>query len=505
MGRDSQGRPLLVSVPGLPPDAFEGLEPEQAELLQADLEAAAVSAQEALAGNTTRTYRRLCEEFQTWSDRRGQCACPTTSTHVAAYLKSVGPTRGPKGPVPGRYVHGSLLVVVAALDKWHEAGGHPCPGDGLPVREQLAVAKVNSPPPGHRADPLLVEGLVLLLRAPDPRDAPLPAARDRLLTVLAADGRLGQGALAALDLADLVPTAAGLRVDGPGRGAVLPARGDAACPVRALTGLIAAAADAGRGAGGPALPGDDGGRYTWQGLVRRARALADGLALPVPPSGLPRCPPGRLAGALAEADVSRAEHPSVVRDRALVVSSFLRGLRSGSPGLITWDLAVPEPGHGPRGPVCLTVPRGKTDREGDGFPVVLEDTGNPDTSPAALFWDWVDVATLLLGGDPWKIMGDQPVFFPLRASGEPAFTGGELLPLSAQALTDVVVKRTAAVGLKGRMRGTSLRSGVVTSTGQAGGTAADQAAATGHKTLKSLKAYDLPEPGRVGQARRLGL
>ena len=501
MTRDPAGRPLLVPVPELDESVLEGLSADERALVLADLAQAADSAKDAITEGTRETFEWHIRQVQRWADLRAESACPMPPERFAAHLATVRWRADGHGRrVRGTLSHATVLVRVAAVDAWHTANRLPRPGDSPLVKAQIAAAKAASPPPGSRCDPLLVDDLIRMLTVQHAADRPWARARDRLLTVLAADRRLSAARLARLRHDDVEITALGLLVGG-GRPVLLARRDDAACPVEAWAALAASRTCA--SGGDDVFAKDGGGSYTAPGLRDRARVLAGTTGLPMGPSGLPRAGAGVLAAALS---VAARPHAAGARDRSLLVAQYLRGLRPGSAGLVRWRHARPVPGHGPRGPVELLVPRSKTDQHGDGTPLILETTATPATSPAGLFWDWVDAAAAELGGDPWELVPDAPLWFPLYVDGSPARdAAGDLPFLSADAVSDIARRLATKAAVGGHITGASLRSGLVTSLCDRGVRPADVRAVSGHADITSLLAYDRPAPGHIGTAARLGL
>jgi hypothetical protein len=138
--------------------------------------------------------------------------------------------------------------------------------------------------------------------------------------------------------------------------------------------------------------------------------------------------------------------------------------------------------------------------------LLLEDTPNPLTSPAALFWDWYDEVVRLLGGCPWQLCPGAPVLLPLTTGGTVRRDRGRPPKPLGPATVGTGVRRLAEqVGAPGRIRGGSLRSGLVSSLREDGATRAEVKNATGQKKDKTVDTYDRRRPGRDGTARKLGL
>jgi site-specific recombinase XerD len=219
------------------------IEPAQSlpEVLGTDLAAAVDLAQAEKAVSTRKAYGTDFRLFRTWCDTKGVSALPAAPETVAAYLAAQARTSRPS----------TLGRRVAAIRYAHKLAELPLPTDAEGVkatmrgiRRTLGSAKIRKAPAVAAAMLGMVAG------APDN----LAGLRDRALLLLGFAGAFRRSELVALDVNDIEETEAGLRVtirysktDQDGKGVTIAiARGDVACPVKALRGwLDGAGIDAG--------------------------------------------------------------------------------------------------------------------------------------------------------------------------------------------------------------------------------------------------------------------
>jgi site-specific recombinase XerD len=219
------------------------IEPAQSlpEVLGTDLTAAVDLAQAEKAVSTRKAYGTDLRLFRTWCDTKGVSALPAAPETVAAYLAAQARTSRPS----------TLGRRVAAIRYAHKLAELPLPTDAEGVkatmrgiRRTLGSAKIRKAPAVAAAMLGMVAG------APDN----LAGLRDRALLLLGFAGAFRRSELVALDVNDIEETEAGLRVtirysktDQDGQGVTIAiARGDVACPVKALRGwLDGAGIDAG--------------------------------------------------------------------------------------------------------------------------------------------------------------------------------------------------------------------------------------------------------------------
>jgi site-specific recombinase XerD len=201
-----------------------------------DLAAAIDLAQAEKAVSTRKAYGTDFRLFKAWCVARGVSSLPAAPETVAAYLAAEAKIAKPS----------TLGRRVAAIRYAHRLAGLPLPTDAEGVkatmrgiRRTLGSAKVR------KAPAVAAKMLGMVGTAPNS----LAGLRDRALLLLGFAEAFRRSELVALDVADIAETDAGLRVtirhsktDQEGQGITIAiARGDVACPVKALRAWLDAA------------------------------------------------------------------------------------------------------------------------------------------------------------------------------------------------------------------------------------------------------------------------
>jgi len=202
-----------------------------------DLTAAVDLARAEKALSTRKAYGTDFLLFKTWCDAKGVSSLPASPETVAAFLAA----ETGNGTKPS-----TLARRVAAIRFAHKLAGRATPTDSEAVkatlrgiRRTVGTAKIRKAP----AVAAKVRAMVGL--APDR----LAGLRDRALLLLGFAGAFRRSELVALDVADITETTTGLLVtirrsktDQEGEGVTIAiARGDVACPARALREWLDAA------------------------------------------------------------------------------------------------------------------------------------------------------------------------------------------------------------------------------------------------------------------------
>jgi len=187
--------------------------------------------------STRKAYGTDFRLFKTWCDAKGVSSLPASPETVAAFLAA----ETGNGTKPS-----TLARRVAAIRFAHKLAGRATPTDSEAVkatlrgiRRTVGTAKIRKAP----AVAAKVRAMVGL--APDR----LAGLRDRALLLLGFAGAFRRSELVALDVADITETTTGLLVtirrsktDQEGEGVTIAiARGDVACPARALREWLDAA------------------------------------------------------------------------------------------------------------------------------------------------------------------------------------------------------------------------------------------------------------------------
>jgi site-specific recombinase XerD len=201
-----------------------------------DLVSAVDLAQAEKAASTRKAYGTDFRLFKTWCDARGVSSLPAAAETVAAYVAAESSRSRPS----------TLGRRLAAIRYAHKLAGLPLPTDAEGVkatmrgiRRTLGNARVRKSP--------AVAAKMLGMVATAPIN--LAGLRDRALLLLGFAGAFRRSEVVALDVADIEETDAGLRVtirhsktDQEGQGVTIAiARGDIACPVKALREWLGAA------------------------------------------------------------------------------------------------------------------------------------------------------------------------------------------------------------------------------------------------------------------------
>jgi site-specific recombinase XerD len=201
-----------------------------------DLAAAIDLAKAEKAPSTRKAYGTDFRIFKAWCDARGVSALPAAPETVAAYLAAHA----------GRSKASTLGRRVAAIRYAHKLAGLETPTDAEGVKATMRGIRRTFGSARVRKSPAVAAKMLgMVAKAPES----LPGLRDRALLLLGFAGAFRRSELVALDVADIEETETGLLVtirqsktDQEGQGAVIAiARGDIACPVKALREWLDAA------------------------------------------------------------------------------------------------------------------------------------------------------------------------------------------------------------------------------------------------------------------------
>jgi site-specific recombinase XerD len=194
-----------------------------------DLAAAIDLAKAEKAPSTRKAYGTDFRLFSEWCEARGVSALPAAPETVAAYLAANASTS--KASTLGRRV--------AAIRYAHKLAGLPLPTDAEGVKATMrGIRRTYGSARVRKAPAVAGKMLGMVATAPDK----LAGLRDRALLLVGFGGALRRSELVALDVADVAETETGLLVtirssktDQERQGATIAiARGDVACPVKAL-------------------------------------------------------------------------------------------------------------------------------------------------------------------------------------------------------------------------------------------------------------------------------
>jgi site-specific recombinase XerD len=206
-----------------------------------DLAAAITLAKAEKAASTRKAYATDFRLFREWCEARGVFALPAAPETVAAYLAAYAGTS--KASTLGRRV--------AAIRYAHKLAGLNLPTDAEGVKATMrGIRRTHGSAKVRKAPAVAGKMLGMVAKAPDK----LAGLRDRALLLIGFGGAMRRSELVALDVADVEETETGLLVtilgsktDQERVGVTIAiARGDVACPVKALRlWLAAAGVDAG--------------------------------------------------------------------------------------------------------------------------------------------------------------------------------------------------------------------------------------------------------------------
>jgi site-specific recombinase XerD len=205
-------------------------------VLGADLAAAVDLAKAEKAASTRRAYGSDFAIFKTWCEAKGVAALPAAPETVAAYLAANAATSKPS----------TLGRRVAAIRYAHKLAHLEPPTDAEGVKATMrGIRRTHGAAKVRKVPAVASKVLAMVATAPDK----LAGLRDRALLLIGFGGALRRSELVALDVADLAETETGLLVTIRGSktdqervGATIAiARGDVACPVKALRAWLDAA------------------------------------------------------------------------------------------------------------------------------------------------------------------------------------------------------------------------------------------------------------------------
>ena len=204
--------------------------------LGSDLTAAIDLAKAEKAASTRKAYGTDFRLFKAWCDARAIPALPAAPETVAAYLAAEAKTAKPS----------TLGRRVAAIRYAHKLAGLPLPTDAEGVKATMrGIRRTFGSAKVRKAPAVAGKMLGMVATAPDK----LAGLRDRALLLIGFGGALRRSELVALDVADIEETEIGMLVtirgsktDQERQGVTIAiARGDIACPVKALREWLAAA------------------------------------------------------------------------------------------------------------------------------------------------------------------------------------------------------------------------------------------------------------------------
>lgn len=476
-----------------------------------ELEMAEEFARRSLADNTRRNYANAWKQFVAWCESHQLCPMPAAPEVVAAYLTTVAcalddsgePILGEDGKMQrGRLRPQSAGLHLQAINKAHAAMGLPKPGADPHVAAVNAGIRRTFKVRRERAKAAVDLPLLLRLLAEVHR-VPPQATRDRGLVILAHRTGAGAGVLARLDWTriDLTSRVAEIHLPSPRKGAAgdrtvtLVAETDPqVCPVEALKAL-------GRtfGRSGPVLPNLDGNgqstglALTKGGITKAMRRIVATAGLTPPASGMP---PLDLPAVRAVMGGIASLSPQQLRDEAVLSTGWTGALRRSNVSALAWrDVEIHPEG------IRLVLSWSKTDQEGSVLHEVwLPPSGEPgDFDPYRAFLAWHQHIAKVVGGDPLRVIPDQPVFTPVDRHGNVARTpSGRLKRFSGDAINEMVQHYCQAAGLDPTLfGGHSLRIGFVTEAFKNGAlTVSEVQQVTGHKSTEVLMGYNRAQQNR---------
>jgi len=201
-----------------------------------DLAAAVDLAKAEKAASTRKAYGTDFRLFREWCEAKGVSALPAASETVAAYLAAQA----------GASKASTLGRRVAAIRYAHKLAGLALPTDAEGVNATMrGIRRTYGSARIRKAPAVAGKMLGMVAAAPDK----LAGLRDRALLLVGFGGALPRSELVALDVADIEETETGLLVtirgsktDQERTGATIAiARGDVACPAKALREWLDAA------------------------------------------------------------------------------------------------------------------------------------------------------------------------------------------------------------------------------------------------------------------------
>jgi integrase len=195
------------------------------------------------------------------------------------------------------------------------------------------------------------------------------------------------------------------------------------------------------------------------------------------------------------------------RDRALILIGFAGALRrSELVGLTVKDVTVDAKG------MRIRIMRSKTDRAGEGAEIGIPRGKHPETCAVAAYERWRTVADRKTGPVFFRISSANRVRPPKdKKSGrsavvsvqKPKKQGFETQPLSAQAVSDILVRRAVMAGVvieaQNRFSAHSLRVGFITAAYDKGVRDEDIMKHSRHKDLRTMRGY-VERAGLVDQS-----
>jgi site-specific recombinase XerD len=201
-----------------------------------DLAAAIDLAKAEKAASTRKAYGTDYRLFKAWCDAKAVGSLPASPETVAAFLASESKTAKPS----------TLGRRVAAIRYAHKLAGLETPTDAEGVKATMrGIRRTFGGARKKKAPAVAAKMLGMVATAPDS----LAGLRDRALLLLGFAGAFRRSELVALDVADISETETGLLVtirgsktDQERQGVTIAiARGDIACPVKALREWLDAA------------------------------------------------------------------------------------------------------------------------------------------------------------------------------------------------------------------------------------------------------------------------
>jgi site-specific recombinase XerD len=201
-----------------------------------DLASAIDLAKAEKAASTRKAYGTDYRLFKAWCDAKGVSSLPAAPETVAAYIATEAQTAKPS----------TISRRVAAIRYAHKLAGLETPTDAEGVKATMrGIRRTFGGARNKKAPAVAAKMLGMVATAPDS----LAGLRDRALLLLGFAGAFRRSELVALDVADIAETETGLLVtirgsktDQERQGVTIAiARGDVACPVKALREWLDAA------------------------------------------------------------------------------------------------------------------------------------------------------------------------------------------------------------------------------------------------------------------------